>query len=61
MLFSYQVTGSSEDKERAVLCLFEYDEKKGCIKPANFVIISQKINKAKTAHSNIINDSAIGM
>lgn len=60
MLFSYQVIGSSEDKEKAVLCLFEYDVEKGCIKPVNFVIISQKIIKAKTPHLNI-NDNNICM
>jgi len=51
MLFSYQTVGTNEEK--AMLCLFEYDEAKGCIKPRNYVIISQKIIKAKTNHSNL--------
>ena len=42
MLVSYQKVGANDDK--ASISMFEYDEIKGCIKPLNFVIVTQKIN-----------------
>ena len=42
MLVSYQIVGTNDEK--ASISLFEYDEVKGCIKPLNFVILTQKIN-----------------
>jgi hypothetical protein len=49
MLVSYQVVND----ERATISMFEYDEKRQCINPLNFVIVSQKIDKLKLVEDDL--------
>lgn len=51
MFVSYQTIGVNDEK--ASISLFEYDEIKGCIKPLNFMIVTQKINKVTKLFNDI--------
>jgi hypothetical protein len=47
MLLNYQVIGQNHD--RACISIFEFDDKKCCINPNNFIVITQAIPKKAAA------------
>lgn len=44
MLVNYQVSDVNNEKDKAWISMFEYNEEKQAINPNNFVILSQKIS-----------------